>query len=97
MNPWGSDAYTSSVSQSSVAVILYGAPGCHLCDDARSLLRDLARRVSVEVSEVNIHTSIDLQRTYGVRIPVLRRDSGAELDWPFDLHTLELFMNAPAA
>ena len=33
-----------------------------------------------------------LAARYGPRVPVLRRDDGAELDWPFDADAVRRFM-----
>lgn len=57
-------------------LIVYRRPGCHLCDDAESLLRDeLAQRaraglVTASVQQVDISTDEDLEARYGARIPV---------------------------
>ena len=50
-----------------VAVTLYMRPGCHLCDDAASLLR----RMGCEVGEVNIEEDAQLLLRYNERVPVL--------------------------
>lgn len=43
--------------------------------------------------EQDITESDILMERYQLRIPVLRReDSGAELDWPFDLATAMVFL-----
>jgi glutaredoxin len=53
---------------------LYGRPGCHLCDDARSVLE----RVGAEFDEVDIEQDDDLLKKYLERIPVVTLD-GEEL------------------
>ena len=35
-------------------VVLYGKPGCCLCDLAESRIRAMAERVPVEIAKVNI-------------------------------------------
>ncbi|MGI8728717.1 MAG: glutaredoxin family protein [Solirubrobacteraceae bacterium] len=55
-------------------LILYGRPGCHLCEDARAVLR----RVGEPFSEVDIETDDELHAAYLVRIPVVALD-GVEL------------------
>ena len=54
-------------------VTLYSRPDCHLCDDAREVLR----RVGEPFEEVDIETSDDLFKRYLERIPVVCVD-GAE-------------------
>jgi len=57
-----------------VSLVLYGRPGCHLCDDARAVLR----RVGHPFEEVDIEADDDLLRRYLERIPVVALD-GVEL------------------
>jgi glutaredoxin len=63
-------------------VTLYGKPGCHLCDDARSLLNKLSRRYPLEIHEIDITTDPELFRRYDVRIPVLQLETGGQLEAP---------------
>jgi len=71
--------------------LLYSTSGCHLCDEALTVLRDLQLVLMekgvdwlFEVSEITDDACL-LER-YAVRIPVLHY-IGSELDlgWPFDL------------
>ncbi len=58
-------------------LILYSRPGCHLCDDARTLLQALlAVRVAAgqpipQFVERDITTNDDWQRAYFATIPVV--------------------------
>ncbi|WP_174704262.1 glutaredoxin family protein [Pseudomonas abyssi] len=66
-------------------VTLYGTQACHLCEAAMQVLQPLIAD-GLRVSEVDISDSDELMQRYQMRIPVLQRtDSGAELDFPFDL------------
>lgn len=67
---------------------LFGTQACHLCEEASSLLAMLAGN-GVQARERDIIESAELMARYQLRIPVLRReDTGAELDWPFNLPQL---------
>lgn len=69
----------------SVSITLYGTSACHLCEHAASILQPLSGN-GVSLQEVDITASETLMERYQLRIPVLRRgDTGAELDYPFDL------------
>jgi glutaredoxin len=68
-------------------VTIYGKPGCHLCDDAREIVRGLRARMAFELVEVDVSADPLLHRRYGERIPVLDLD-GEEL--------FELFVDADA-
>ncbi|KAA0696487.1 glutaredoxin family protein [Halopseudomonas laoshanensis] len=74
--------------QTNPELTLYGTQACHLCEEASSLLALLSGN-GVQVREQDITESAELMSRYQLRIPVLRReDTGAELDWPFNLPQL---------
>jgi len=58
---------------------LYGRAGCHLCDDLRAVLEDLARDYAFVVDEIDIAGDAALEAIHGWRIPVLTTASGEEL------------------
>ena len=63
---------------------LYTGPHCELCDTAKELIYASLPVGSYELSLVDVTTSLELKKAYGLRIPVLRHPaSGAELEWPF--------------
>ena len=57
---------------------IYSKPGCHLCDEMKSLVhRVLARHPAgreVAVDEIDISTDSALLERYGLEIPVLLID-----------------------
>jgi glutaredoxin len=55
-------------------VMLYGRPGCHLCDDARAALERVRATVPFRLEEVDIEQADDLMRRYLERIPVVAVD-----------------------
>jgi glutaredoxin len=59
-------------------VVLYGRPGCHLCDDARAVLERVRADVAFALDEVDITADDDLHARYLERIPVVTLD-GEEL------------------
>jgi hypothetical protein len=74
-------------------LILYGTTACHLCEAASMELAPLQGN-GLHARERDITESDILMERYQLRIPVLRReDTGAELDWPFDLRTAMLFLS----
>lgn len=58
-------------------LVLYGRPGCHLCEDARAALdallaeRQASGLSTPPVREVSIEGDDELQRRYGLTIPVV--------------------------
>ena len=67
---------------------LYGTSACHLCELAAALLVATGCRFE----EVDISDSDALFERYGLTIPVLRREDGEELNWPFDEEALARFL-----
>jgi glutaredoxin len=57
-----------------VSLVLYGRPGCHLCDDARVVLQ----RLGTPFEEIDIESDDALLKRYLERIPVIALD-GEEL------------------
>ena len=51
-------------------IILYSRPGCHLCDDAREVIRRVASDVGASWEERDITLSEDDMREYWDKIPV---------------------------
>jgi hypothetical protein len=62
--------------------VLYGKPGCCLCDEARAAVEEVRSSHPFELDEVDVSTDPALHREYGERIPVLALD-GDEL---FEFH-----------
>ena len=55
---------------------LYTRPGCHLCDTMKDVVDAIAQDETVMLRKVDITGNIDLERRFGVEIPVLMRDDG---------------------
>ncbi len=67
--------------------------GCHLCEHATPLLVAGLDPNLFEVDLVDIAFDDQLMNLYATRIPVLvDSQSGAELDWPFDMQLLAEFV-----
>lgn len=83
----------STSAEASVGVQLYTTAGCHLCEQAAELLEQAQARRPIVVTAVEISSDPALVDRYGIRIPVVRRQDGAELGWPFALPGLLLFIS----
>ena len=69
---------------------LYQRDDCHLCDLALGLL---AEARAPEFESVFIEGDAALEQRYGIRVPVLRDETGGvELEWPFDTGKLREFL-----
>ena len=51
-------------------VTLYGKPGCHLCDEAKAVLRELQQEFAFELREIDITTDPALDHAWLEEIPV---------------------------
>ncbi|MBA3243367.1 MAG: glutaredoxin family protein [Acidobacteria bacterium] len=52
-------------------VVFYTKPGCHLCEEAKREIERAGVKDEYTFEEVNILSSIELQRRYGTEIPVV--------------------------
>jgi len=55
-------------------VVLYLAPGCHLCERAREQLIPLERELGFDLIEVDISGDVALERAHRRWIPVIEVD-----------------------
>jgi hypothetical protein len=60
-----------SESGSEPKVVLYSKAGCHLCDETRELLDEIAEHVSYELDEIDIRSDLAIFELYRYRIPVV--------------------------
>ena len=74
-------------------LILYGTSGCHLCEEAETLLAQAVACQSPPPSfrVRDIIEDAELLARYGTRIPVLTA-AESELNWPFSQTDLLAFL-----
>jgi glutaredoxin len=65
-------------------VTLYSRPGCHLCDDARSVIEQVCAELGESYDEVSIADDPDLERRFGEEIPVTFVDGKQHDFWRVD-------------
>jgi glutaredoxin len=65
-------------------VTLYGRPGCHLCDEARTVLERIRDDLPFALVERDIERDEALLRTYLERIPVIALDGEELFDFLVD-------------
>ncbi|MHA7303797.1 glutaredoxin family protein [Arthrobacter sp. TMN-49] len=58
--------------------------GCHLCDDAREVLRQVAGGLGLSWSEITIDGNAELTALYGEEIPVVLVDGIQRDFWQID-------------
>jgi glutaredoxin len=52
-------------------VTFYTKAGCHLCEDARDMLDEIASQISFELTEIDIRRDLSIFEQYRYRIPVV--------------------------
>lgn len=85
-----------------VPITLIGKPGCHLCDDARSVIdqvrADLAERgVETTLTEQNILEDQALARKHSENIPVVMLGAKRHAIWRVDAEKLTKAIERQAA
>jgi glutaredoxin len=58
-------------ASTSPQVIFYTKAGCHLCDEAREMLDEIASEVSYVLTEIDIRSDPAIFEEYRYRIPVI--------------------------
>ena len=52
-------------------VTFYTKAGCHLCEEARDMLDDIAAQTPFELTEIDIRSNLEIFEEYRYRIPVI--------------------------
>ena len=58
-------------SQDQIEVTFYTKAGCHLCEEARDMLEDIAALTTYELTEIDIRSNPTIFEKYRYRIPVI--------------------------
>jgi hypothetical protein len=77
------------VTSTAPVVTLYGAPGCHLCEEAHAGLERLRAVRRFELREVDIHSDAELAKRWLYEIPVIEVDGLLVTQAPVDLRAVE--------
>ncbi len=83
-------------------VVLYGRAGCHLCDSAREVVRQVAAESGTRWEEVDVdaaaaHDGGALQREFGEEVPVVTVDGVPRGFYRIDADRLRKALAAPPA
>ncbi len=65
-------------------VTLYVADGCHLCEDAQTVLEGLRNELAFELQVVRIDGDDELEREYRVLLPVVEIDGARAFTFEVD-------------
>lgn len=70
-------------------VQLLTKPGCHLCDDARTVVATVCADLGVDFEDVDISGDAELMQRYGEQIPVTLVDGSQHDFWRVDADRLK--------
>src|SRR5258708_35278200 len=62
---------TEAKEPATAKVTFYTKAGCHLCEEARDMLDDIAAQTTLELTEIDIRSDDELFKRYRYRIPVI--------------------------
>jgi glutaredoxin len=72
------------MSDGTPRILLLGRPGCHLCDEARTVIERVAADLAVEWQERSIEDDPELRAQYAEQIPVVFIDGRQHDFWRVD-------------
>ena len=65
-------------------ITIYGRTGCHLCEDALTILQSMQEELNFEIEEILIDGDEELSKKYGEQIPVTLIDGEPHDFWRVD-------------
>ena len=78
----------------SVAVTVYSAPGCHLCDQAKTVIAEVGAETDLKLEEIDISGDPELERRYREFIPVVFVDGHRAFTYRVDPDVLRRLVGA---
>lgn len=74
--------------QAKIEVTFYTKAGCHLCEDARELLEEIAQEIEYGLTEIDIRSDMAVFEMYRYRIPVIVINQEKVLEAPIEADEL---------
>lgn len=74
----------SEVRPGEPRVLLIGRRGCHLCDEARDVVRRVTAELGTSFTEVDVDTDDELRAAYSDQVPVVLVDGRQHDFWRVD-------------
>jgi glutaredoxin len=75
-------------------VVLVGRQGCHLCDEARDVVRRVVAETGTSWTEVDVDADPELRRQYSDQVPVVLVDGLQHDFWRVDEQRLRAALTA---
>ena len=77
-----------------VRVELLGRSGCHLCDDAREVVREATEALGVRFAELDVDSDPELRAEWGDLVPVVLLDGVCHGYYRFSVDRLSAAIHA---
>jgi glutaredoxin len=74
--------------QAKLDVTFYTKAGCHLCEDARTILEDVAEEIDYTLTEIDIRSDMAVFEQFRYRIPVIIINQETLLEGRIDAQAL---------
>lgn len=76
------------------SVVLWSRPGCHLCDDARTVVASVCARAAADFEERSILTDAHAFARFAELVPVVEVDGEVVATWRVDAADLRALLGA---
>lgn len=77
------------MNKEQIKLLFYTKPDCPLCDEAKSVLQEIKKKLTyIVVEDVDITKNLNLFTKYKLRIPVLEMDGKHLFETRFDRNKL---------
>jgi glutaredoxin len=90
----GANTLNDSQAVSLPKVTLYSKAGCHLCDEARDMLDEIATQVPYDLTEIDIRKDPQIFELYRYRIPVILLNETVIAEGRIDYNSLASVFDA---
>lgn len=67
-----------------IKVLLYKKPGCHLCDDAETILERLKKEKKFFLERIMLEENTDMFEKYGNKVPIVFINDRMALEYKLD-------------
>ena len=74
---------------SAIQIDIYSRPGCHLCDEAKTVIERVQGRFAFALRVINIEQDPALEREYGSDIPIVMINGNKAFKYRVDEAELE--------
>lgn len=78
----------SEMTAQAPRLVLYGRVGCHLCEEARTLVATVAAETGAPWAEIDVDDDAELAERYSELVPVVTVDGVQQGYWRIDADRL---------